>query len=54
MGLIVGKGNDVEFNSTIKDLLEHFVKFGTQHYDKYRMTGYPQGPIIFFLIYLIY
>ena len=31
-----------------KDLLEHFIKYGTQHYDKYRMTGYPQGPIVIF------
>ena len=31
-----------------KDLLQHFVKYGTKHYDKYRITGYPQGPIIFY------
>ncbi len=31
-----------------KDLLEHFIKYGTEHYDKYWLTGYPQGPIVFF------
>ena len=31
-----------------KDLLAHFVKFGTEHYDKYRLSGYPQGPIVYF------
>ena len=31
-----------------KDVLKHFVKFGVEHYDKYRMSGYPQGPIVLF------
>ena len=31
-----------------KDVLVHFVKFGTVHYDKYRLSGYPQGPIVYF------
>ena len=31
-----------------RDLLKHFIKYGTVHYDKYRYTGYPQGPIVFF------
>ena len=31
-----------------RDLLKHFIKYGTSHYDKYRYTGYPQGPIVFF------
>ena len=31
-----------------KDLLAHFVKYGTTHYDKYRLSGYPQGPIVYF------
>ena len=30
-----------------KDVLKHFVKYGTFHYDKYRMTEYPQGPIVY-------
>ena len=30
-----------------KDLLKHFVRYGTTHYDKYRLVGYPQGPIVF-------
>ena len=30
-----------------KDVLKHFVKYGTFHYDKYRMTDYPQGPIVY-------
>ena len=31
-----------------KDLLKHFIKFGTEHYNKFRITGYPQGPIIYY------
>ena len=31
-----------------KDVLAHFVKYGTTHYDKYRLSGYPQGPIVYF------
>ena len=31
-----------------KDVLAHFVKYGTKHYDKYRLSGYPQGPIVYF------
>jgi len=31
-----------------KDVLQHFVTYGTVHYDKFRLTGYPQGPIIYF------
>ena len=31
-----------------KDVLQHFIKFGCEHYDKFRITGYPQGPIIFY------
>ena len=31
-----------------KDLLQHFIKHRTKHYNKYRITGYPQGPIIFY------
>ena len=30
-----------------KDVLKHFIKYGTLHYDKYRLIGYPQGPIVF-------
>ena len=30
-----------------KDVLKHFTKYGTQHYDKYRLIGYPQCPIVF-------
>ena len=30
-----------------KDVLKHFTKYGTHHYDKYRLIGYPQGPIVF-------
>jgi len=30
------------------DLLKHFIRYGTHHYDKYRLTGYPQGPIVFY------
>ena len=30
-----------------KDLLKHFIRYGTTHYDKYRLVGYPQGPIVF-------
>ena len=30
-----------------KDFLSHFVKYGTYHYDKYRLTGYPQGPFVY-------
>ena len=33
--------------SVKKDLLAHFIKYGTSHYDKYRLTGYPQGPIVY-------
>ena len=29
-------------------VLRHFIIHGTGPYDKYRLTGYPQGPIIFF------
>ena len=31
-----------------KNLLAHFVKYGTTHYDKYRLSGYTQGPIVYF------
>ena len=31
-----------------KDLLAHFVKYRTTHYDKYGFSGYPQGPIVYF------
>ena len=31
-----------------KDVLKHFTTYGSIHYDKYKLTGYPQGPIIFF------
>ena len=31
-----------------KDVLAHFVRYGTVHYDKYRLSGYPQGPIVYF------
>lgn len=31
-----------------KDVLSHFVTYGTVHYDKYRLTGYPQGPIVYY------
>ena len=31
-----------------KDVLSHFIKFGVEQYDKYRMSGYPQGPIVLF------
>ena len=30
------------------DLLKHFIRYGTYHYDKYRLTGYPQGPIVYY------
>ena len=30
------------------DFLEHFVKHGTFHYDKYQLIGYPQCPIMFY------
>ena len=30
-----------------EDLLKHFIKYGTHHNDKYRLVGYPQGPIVF-------
>ena len=30
-----------------KDLLKYFTKHGTYHYDKYRLIGYPQSPIVF-------
>ena len=25
-----------------KDVLQYFIKYGTKHYDKYHVTGYPQ------------
>ena len=31
-----------------KDVLQHFIQFGCEHYGKFRITGYPQGPIIFY------
>ena len=31
-----------------RDPLKHYIKYGTAHYYKYRYTGYPQGPIVFF------
>ena len=31
-----------------KYVLKYFTTYGSLHYDKYRLTGYPQGPIIFF------
>ena len=31
-----------------RDLLAHFIKYGKTHYDKYRLSGYPQGPIVYF------
>ena len=31
-----------------KDVLKYFITFGITHYDKYRVSGYPQGPVIFF------
>ena len=37
-----------------RDLLKHFIKYGTVHYNKYRYTGYPQGPVVFFLYKLFF
>ena len=31
-----------------RDFLKHFIKYGATHYNKYRYSGYPQGPIVFF------
>ena len=42
----VGQRCGIQLNIK-KDVLKHFVKYGTFHYDKYRMTGYPQGPIVY-------
>ena len=43
----VGQRCGIQLNIK-KDVLEHFIRFGTEHYDKFRITGYPKGPIIFF------
>ena len=40
--------------NTKRDLLKHFIKYETVHYDKYRYTGYPQVPIVFFLYKLFF
>lgn len=42
----VGQRCGIQLNIK-KDVLKHFVKYGTFHYDKYRMTDYPQGPIVY-------
>jgi len=42
----VGQRCGIQLNIK-KDVLKHFVKYGTFHYDKYRMTEYPQGPIVY-------
>ena len=42
-----GQRCGLQFNIK-KDVLSHFIKFGVEHYDKYRMSGYPQGPIVLF------
>ena len=39
-------------NEFEKYVLSHFVTYGTVHYDKYRLTGYPQGPIIYYQLNL--
>lgn len=31
-----------------QDVLKHFMKYGTTQYDKYRLTGFPQGPNIYY------
>ena len=31
-----------------RGLFKHFLKYGITHYNKYRYTGYPKGPIVFF------
>ena len=31
-----------------KEILRHFVIYGTSYDEKYRITGYHQGPIVFF------
>ena len=43
----VGQRCGIQLNIK-RDLLRHFIIHGTGPYDKYRLTGYPQGPIIFF------
>ena len=42
----VGQRCGIQLNIK-KDVLAHFVRYGTCFYDKYRLTGYPQGPFIF-------
>ena len=37
----------IQFNIK-KDVLKHFIKFGVEYYDKYRMSGYPQGLLFYF------
>ena len=44
-----GQRCDIQLNIK-KDLLAHIAKYGTTHYDKYRLSGYPQGPIVCFWI----
>ena len=43
----VGQRCGIQLNIK-KDVLEHFIRYGTEYYDKFRITGYPKGPIIFF------
>ena len=47
-----GKRCGIQLNIK-KDVLKHFTTYGSIHYNKYRLTGYPQGPILFFLIHLL-
>ena len=42
-----GQRCGLQFNIK-KDVLKHFIKYGVEHYDKYRMSGYPQGPLVLF------
>ena len=42
-----GQRCGIQFNIK-KDVLAHFIKFGSEHYNKYKMSRYPQGPIVLF------
>ena len=49
MVLMIGIAWDVASSWTSRKIfLKHFIKFGVEHYDKYRMSGCPQGPIVLF------
>ena len=50
MVLMIGMGNVVEYNLIVKRMCDHIsLNFGLEHYVKYRMSGYPQGPAVLFL-----